>query len=111
MSCRQPCDWDCRSCRYLNFGKRESCQRCGEPKLGLGTPAGGALSNPSNWAVKPGDWYCYNCGVHNYASRSNCFKCGGATKTEAAVTQSWGFSLDPAQQAGWKSGDWICSRS
>ncbi|KAJ1687781.1 hypothetical protein LUZ63_019171 [Rhynchospora breviuscula] len=115
MSCRQPGDWDCRRCRYLNFSKRDSCQRCGEPKVGLGAPGldystgGGALCNPVNWAVKPGDWYCYNCGVHNYASRSNCFKCGGATKTDSAVTQSWGFSHEPAQQ-GWKSGDWICSR-
>ncbi|OAY84696.1 hypothetical protein ACMD2_17992 [Ananas comosus] len=108
MSSWKPGDWNCRSCQYVNFCKRDSCQRCGEPKLGVPlhertdyTSAGGAA-----WDVKPGDWYC-SCGVHNYACRSNCFKCG-AVKNDSGVTHSWGFAC-PGQH-GWKSGDWTCTR-
>ncbi|KAJ3694717.1 hypothetical protein LUZ60_000094 [Juncus effusus] len=109
MSCRQAGDWNCTTCAYLNFGKRDSCQRCGKSKLGLPPGTGGTIQ--CNWDIKPGDWYCYSCGVHNYANRTDCFKCGGATKTESAVTHSWGISIAPQQPAVvWKSGDWLCSR-
>ncbi|XP_038974835.1 uncharacterized RNA-binding protein C17H9.04c-like isoform X1 [Phoenix dactylifera] len=103
---RKPGDWNCRSCQYVNFCRRESCQRCGEAKLGVDRPD--YTSNSGAWDVKPGDWYCL-CGVHNYASRANCLKCGAAKDdSSAAVAQSWGFGH--AAPAGWKSGDWMCSR-
>ncbi|XP_072959427.1 RNA-binding protein involved in heterochromatin assembly dri1-like [Typha angustifolia] len=107
MSSRKPGDWNCRSCEYLNFCKRESCQRCGEAKLGVERRSEYGSISGGGWDVKPGDWYC-SCGVHNYASRPNCFKCS-ATKNDSAVTQSWGFHLSGHPTAGWKSGDWICS--
>ncbi|KAE8721144.1 hypothetical protein F3Y22_tig00016683pilonHSYRG00003 [Hibiscus syriacus] len=66
--------------------------------------------------VRPGDWYCTagNCGTHNFASRSSCFKCG-ALKDDSAG----GFDCDVLRsrgvgggnRSGWKSGDWICTRS
>nr|XP_010925171.2 zinc finger Ran-binding domain-containing protein 2 [Elaeis guineensis] len=103
---RKPGDWNCRSCQYVNFCRRDSCQRCGEPKLGVDRPDYTSISGV--WDVKPGDWYC-SCGVHNYASRSNCFKCGAAKDdSTAAVAHSWGFGY--GAPAGWKSGDWICTR-
>uniref|UniRef100_A0A0D3EQ27 RanBP2-type domain-containing protein n=1 Tax=Oryza barthii TaxID=65489 RepID=A0A0D3EQ27_9ORYZ len=89
MAMRKPGDWSCRSCQYVNFCKREACQR--------------------GWEVKPGDWCCRCCAVNNYASRGSCFKCGAAKNdSAAAVAQGWGFSV--ASQAGWKNGDWICPR-
>ncbi|RRT67315.1 hypothetical protein GW17_00004304 [Ensete ventricosum] len=105
---RKPGDWVCRSCQYVNFCRRDSCQRCGELKLGVERADYTSVSG--SWDVKPGDWYC-SCGVHNYASRSNCFKCG-ATKDDStsAVAQSWGFRCSGAWSSGWKSGDWICTR-
>ena len=104
---RKPGDWNCRSCQYVNCCRRDSCQRCGEPKLGVDRPDYTSISGV--WDVKPGDWYC-SCGVHNYASRSNCFKCGAAKDdSTAAVAHSWGFGY--GAPAGWKSGDWICTRS
>ncbi|XP_047329176.1 transcription initiation factor TFIID subunit 15b-like [Impatiens glandulifera] len=91
----RPGDWNCRSCFHLNFQRRESCQRCGNPKLaiavdhyggsnfiGIRNAAAAAVSSPFGFAigpdVRPGDWYCAvgNCGAHNFASRSSCFKCG-----------------------------------
>ncbi|PWA43891.1 Zinc finger, RanBP2-type [Artemisia annua] len=87
----RPGDWNCRSCQHLNFQRRETCQRCGEMRLGggvlggFGTGFGGreSMMNPSVFGftgpdVRPGDWYCSvgNCGAHNFASRSSCFKCG-----------------------------------
>ncbi|CAL9066359.1 unnamed protein product [Musa banksii] len=105
---RKPGDWVCRSCQYVNFCRRDSCQRCGELKLGVERADYTSVSG--SWDVKPGDWYC-SCGVHNYASRSSCFKCG-ATKDDSAsaVAQSWGFRCSGAWSSGWKSGDWICTR-
>ncbi|KAK8491145.1 hypothetical protein V6N11_037914 [Hibiscus sabdariffa] len=83
----RPGDWNCRSCQHLNFQRRDSCQRCGEPRSGgergdygsFGGRGGSSLgfTGPD---VRPGDWYCTvgNCGAHNFASRSSCFKCGAA---------------------------------
>uniref|UniRef100_A0A0E0C3H7 RanBP2-type domain-containing protein n=1 Tax=Oryza meridionalis TaxID=40149 RepID=A0A0E0C3H7_9ORYZ len=107
MAMRKPGDWSCRSCQYVNFCKREACQRCGEAKLGVERTDYAAMGG--GWEVKPGDWCCRCCGVNNYASRGSCFKCGAAKNdSAAAVAQGWGFSV--ASQAGWKNGDWICPR-
>ncbi|KMT16812.1 hypothetical protein BVRB_2g042990 [Beta vulgaris subsp. vulgaris] len=88
-----------------------------------GSPFGGGFAGPD---VRPGDWYCSigNCGAHNFASRSSCFKCG-AYKEEAGCGDSMGrsrggFSFGgiggggsgaATGRSGWKSGDWICTRS
>ncbi|KAH0697902.1 hypothetical protein KY289_015384 [Solanum tuberosum] len=92
----RPGDWNCRSCQHLNFQRRDSCQRCGEPRHGgaheFGScfgGRGGGSSSPFGFStgpdVRPGDWYCNvgNCGAHNFASRSSCFKCG-AFKDESS---------------------------
>ncbi|KAG1346205.1 hypothetical protein COCNU_06G000340 [Cocos nucifera] len=102
---RKPGDWNCRSCEYVNFCRRDSCQRCGEPKLGVDRPD--YTSSSGVWDVKPGDWYCL-CGVRNFANRPKCLKCGAAKDdSSAAVAQSWGFGY--GAPTGWKSGDWICT--
>ncbi|XP_062218529.1 uncharacterized protein LOC133918597 isoform X2 [Phragmites australis] len=135
---RKPGDWDCRACQHLNFSRRDLCQRCGEPRgaadrgsaggdyanfggRGSSSLGGGGFGVSSD--VRPGDWYC-SCGAHNFASRSNCFKCS-AFKEEAAVnsgagtfdgdmSRSRGYGFGGAARTnrpGWKSGDWICTRS
>ncbi|XP_059658109.1 transcription initiation factor TFIID subunit 15-like [Cornus florida] len=129
----RPGDWNCRSCQHLNFQRRDSCQRCGDPRPGdFGSFGGrgaassfGFITGPD---VRPGDWYCNvgNCGTHNFASRSTCFKCG-AFKDEASsggyegeMSRSRGFGFGGGSggsggggpgRSGWKSGDWICTRS
>ncbi|XP_043702918.1 uncharacterized RNA-binding protein C17H9.04c-like isoform X2 [Telopea speciosissima] len=121
----RPGDWNCRSCQHLNFSRRDSCQRCGEPRSGdyggFGARVGSSFGF-SGSDVRPGDWYCsaVNCGAHNFASRSSCFKCG-ACKDESAGggyegdmprSRSYGFGSGAgAGRSGWKSGDWICTRS
>ncbi|CAI9094526.1 OLC1v1030284C6 [Oldenlandia corymbosa var. corymbosa] len=136
----RPGDWNCRSCQHLNFQRRDSCQRCGDPRPGgdfgsfLG---GGGRGNSSSFGgfssgpdVRPGDWYCSfgSCGAHNFASRSSCFKCG-ALKDESAGAggpldgdhmmargRAFGFGSGGisggggGSRSGWKSGDWICTR-
>ncbi|ESQ32088.1 hypothetical protein EUTSA_v10005026mg [Eutrema salsugineum] len=83
----RPGDWNCQYCSHLNFQRRDSCQRCREPRLGgITNLASGFASRPVSSSftfntgpdVRPGDWYCNlgNCGTHNFASRSSCFKCG-----------------------------------
>ncbi|KAK8923423.1 hypothetical protein KSP39_PZI019059 [Platanthera zijinensis] len=110
---RKAGDWDCKSCQHLNFSRRDSCQRCGDQRMGgaeHGVNIFGGVRPAGVMEVKPGDWYCA-CGVHNFASRSNCFKCGGF--------KDGGLSIGPGTQTfsycgvlpGWKSGDWICFRS
>ncbi|XP_073031924.1 RNA-binding protein involved in heterochromatin assembly dri1-like [Primulina eburnea] len=122
----RPGDWNCRSCHHLNFQRRDSCQRCGDPRPGERGDYGGrggtnlyAFTGPD---VRPGDWYCSvgNCGAHNFASRSSCFKCG-AVKDEASggggsafdgdyPRRNFSFGGGGGSRSGWKSGDWICTR-
>ncbi|XVF74704.1 hypothetical protein PTKIN_Ptkin13bG0132800 [Pterospermum kingtungense] len=116
----RPGDWNCRSCQHLNFQRRDSCQRCGESRLGDFGGYGGGRSGSSfgftpGSDVRPGDWYCTagNCGTHNFASRSTCFTCGAFKDDSAAggidcdMPRSRGFG---GNRSGWKSGDWICTR-
>ncbi|KAG0484575.1 hypothetical protein HPP92_008654 [Vanilla planifolia] len=122
---RKPGDWTCRSCQHLNFSRRDSCQRCGEPRefAGFGSGRGGSGSSFgfTGADVRPGDWYC-QCGAHNFASRSSCFKCGGFKEEtsvgggslDGEVPRSRGFGFGGGGgggRSGWKSGDWICTRS
>ncbi|MED6203806.1 hypothetical protein PIB30_003098 [Stylosanthes scabra] len=131
----RPGDWNCRTCNHLNFQRRESCQRCGEPRgsstgAGAGGDYGGAFGGRGSSSfgfttgpdVRPGDWYCTvgNCGAHNFASRSSCFKCGApkeessATGFDADMPRTRGFGFGGgggSARPGWKSGDWICTRS
>ncbi|XP_057959812.1 RNA-binding protein involved in heterochromatin assembly dri1-like [Malania oleifera] len=128
MSMSRPGDWNCRSCQHLNFQRRESCQRCGEPRSGGGSDYGGFTggrggSSSFGFAgpdVRPGDWYCAvaNCGAHNFASRSTCFKCNAfkdvdsssSYDAEGSRTRGFGFGGFGGGRSSWKSGDWICSR-
>ncbi|XP_034683891.1 TATA-binding protein-associated factor 2N-like [Vitis riparia] len=124
----RPGDWNCRSCQYLNFQRRDSCQRCGEPRPGDRGDYGGFSRGSSSFGftgpdVRPGDWYCTigNCGAHNFASRSSCFKCGGLKDEssggyEGDMSRPRGFGFGSggssgSGRSGWKSGDWICNRS
>ncbi|KAK8500143.1 hypothetical protein V6N12_002256 [Hibiscus sabdariffa] len=122
----RPGDWNCRSCQHLNFQRRDSCQRCGEPRSGgergdygsFGGRGGSSLgfTGPD---VRPGDWYCTvgNCGAHNFASRSSCFKCGaakdessGGFEGDIPRMRGYGFGGGSSSRSNWKSGDWICTR-
>lgn len=111
---RKAGDWNCRCCQHLNFGRRDTCQRCGETRVGAAVCGGGDLLRPAGMMeVKPGDWYCA-CGVHNFASRQSCFKCG-STKCGFEVDGNAGHvdappPLHAVLPPGWKSGDWICPR-
>ncbi|XP_057851741.1 uncharacterized protein LOC131061909 isoform X2 [Cryptomeria japonica] len=116
---RKPGDWNCSSCQHLNFSRRDSCQKCGDPRpggsrgderseygsfsrgggggggggggsYGYGGGGGGGYGGGSD--VRPGDWYCSagGCGAHNFASRSSCFKCGSG-KEESGGGGGSGF--------------------
>ncbi|MCO5604151.1 hypothetical protein L7F22_058311 [Adiantum nelumboides] len=81
--------------------------------------------------LRPGDWYCKdrNCAAHNFASRTSCFKCGAAKdggkskgdsgrggEYESGGRGGKGGSQDAGNggegdRPGWRSGDWLCSRS
>ncbi|KAL0327602.1 UNVERIFIED_CONTAM: hypothetical protein Sangu_1838200 [Sesamum angustifolium] len=129
----RPGDWSCRSCQHHNFQRRDSCQRCGDPRPGDYGGFAGRLGFSTGPDVRPGDWYCAvaNCGAHNFASRSSCFKCG-ALKDEIGIGGGgggggFGFESELSRRgfmfgggggggggggrSGWKSGDWICTRS
>ncbi|KAE9609228.1 hypothetical protein Lal_00020409 [Lupinus albus] len=137
----RPGDWNCRTCNHLNFQRRESCQRCREPRGaadlygggggsfgGRSSSSFGGFSFTTGPDVRPGDWYCSlgNCGAHNFASRSSCFKCG-ASKEDSATggfdadmprfrgfnfgSGSGGLGGSSSTRPGWKSGDWLCTRS
>ncbi|KVH88423.1 Zinc finger, RanBP2-type [Cynara cardunculus var. scolymus] len=87
----RPGDWNCRSCQHLNFQRRDSCQRCGEPKHGGFGGRGGITPSAFGFTagpdVRPGDWG---------------FGFGGGSG--GGVGGAGGGS----SRSGWKSGDWIC---
>ncbi|KAI4381958.1 hypothetical protein MLD38_007973 [Melastoma candidum] len=116
-------DWNCRSCQHLNFQRRDTCQRCGDPKLFGDFPSGFNAGRPPAGAsfcypgsdVRPGDWYCAvgNCGTHNFANRSTCFKCGTFKDDPSAFCRfdsSRTYAGVGSGRSCWKSGDWICTR-
>ncbi|KAK4277152.1 hypothetical protein QN277_015193 [Acacia crassicarpa] len=122
----RPGDWNCRACNHLNFQRRESCQRCGEGRVVGGDYGsfGGGRGFTTGPDVRPGDWYCNlaNCGAHNFASRSSCFKCGALKDDSSSAGGGGGYDADvprmrgfgfgsSSSRPGWKSGDWICTRS
>ncbi|KAL2346736.1 hypothetical protein Fmac_000736 [Flemingia macrophylla] len=112
----RPGDWNCRTCNHLNFQRRESCQRCGEPRSGgdYGGGFGGRGSSSFGFTtgpdVRPGDWYCTvgNCGAHNFASRSSCFKCGAPKEDSSTAPfdpiRPFTFTAGTSARPGWKSG-------
>ncbi|XP_051131426.1 uncharacterized protein LOC127251666 [Andrographis paniculata] len=111
MSCCRQGDWMCAACQYLNFQRRDSCQKCSCPKYA--TAADVATYAMPRTEMLAGDWYCgaLNCGSHNYASRTSCYRCGAAKDYcgfSAGVMASAGYPSDSLP--GWKTGDWICSR-
>ncbi|XAR69367.1 hypothetical protein NMG60_11000915 [Bertholletia excelsa] len=120
----RPGDWNCRSCQHLNFQRRDSCQRCGEPRPGdhrgveYGSFGGGrgGFGFSTGPDVRPGDWYCTvgNCGAHNFASRSSCFKCGAfkddSFDPDLSRPRGYNYGVGSSSRPGWKSGDWICTR-
>jgi hypothetical protein len=107
---RKPGDWNCNSCQHLNFGRRDFCQRCratrSDLQFGDGREIGGVLTSLD---VRPGDWYC-NCGYHNFACRSSCLKCGTIVRDFPAGQGGTGAAESGGVRAGWKTGDWICTR-
>ncbi|KAL8063534.1 hypothetical protein ABFX02_01G032300 [Erythranthe guttata] len=105
----RPGDWNCRSCQHLNFQRRDSCQRCGDPRPGgagagdrggdygiFGGRGGGSSFGFTGPDVRPGDWYCAvnNCGAHNFASRSSCFKCGAVKEEIGGAGGAAGAGFD-----------------
>lgn len=102
----------CGACQHQNFKKREACQRCGYPKYGGPDVSTYLYDNSySSVEVLAGDWYCsaMNCGVVNYASRTNCYRCGSLKNDFAGNYNTMG--CDGTVPPGWKTGDWICTRS
>ncbi|GER26351.1 Ran-binding zinc finger protein [Striga asiatica] len=43
----RPGDWNCRSCQHLNFQRRDSCQRCGDPRPAAASNAGPSRTTPA----------------------------------------------------------------
>jgi hypothetical protein len=110
---RKPGDWNCKYCEHLNFSRRDFCQKCRNPRpdlqFGDGHGTGGVLTSLD---IRPGDWYC-TCGYHNFASRSSCFNCGAIVRDFPAgqgAAGAEGGRESAAVRAGWKAGDWICTR-
>lgn len=107
---RKPGDWNCKYCQHLNFSRRDFCQKCRNPRSDLqfsdGHGTGGVLTSLD---IRPGDWYC-TCGYHNFASRSSCFNCSTIVRDVPAGQGAEGGRDSSTVRAGWKTGDWICTR-
>lgn len=71
----RPDDWPCTKCDYkTNFGSRNECFKCKEPRGDSGSSFGGAQQRPRR-EPRPDDWAC-ECGYKtNFGNRTECFKC------------------------------------
>jgi len=78
-------NWSCLRCQNINYGTREVCNRCREPR-----PFSQAQRAPQGAAVLPtaksgkgqppvpgvnGNWECQLCQNVNFASRDECNRC------------------------------------
>ncbi|ROT73755.1 tRNA-guanine transglycosylase [Penaeus vannamei] len=74
---RKPGDWDCPSCKFINYASRTACLKCRIPKdmdsFGSGGRVGGGGGGIRD--MRPGDWICPECKYHNFSSRGICNKC------------------------------------
>jgi len=114
-------DWECESCKAVNFARRHQCFKCSEPRSDGGRPPymevkpgdGTCDCGTLNFArrrtcvlcdkPKPGsegDWQC-SCGCSNFARRHRCFECGEA---RANIPDR---PKDP-RGMDMKKGDWEC---
>lgn len=90
---RKPGDWDCPSCKFINYASRTACLKCRIPK----DVAGGDFSSPrggggGGGGSRPGDWDCPSCSFSNYAHRGFCYRC-----------------KVPREGGRARPGDWECS--
>ena len=83
-------NWDCPSCRYLNFGSRRDCGKCGHARLTLSNTRSRVLSQPKSnvdqnsqsfpnirrdGLGKENRWQCPNCDLLNFPRNLNCHRC------------------------------------
>eukprot|EP00930_Biecheleria_cincta_P044536 TRINITY_DN30643_c0_g1_i1.p1 TRINITY_DN30643_c0_g1~~TRINITY_DN30643_c0_g1_i1.p1 ORF type:complete len:523 (+),score=87.49 TRINITY_DN30643_c0_g1_i1:72-1640(+) len=115
---KKPGDWNCPSCRMLNFARNESCRSCStpnpDPQGSLAAFQEGIAAGHGGHEEKPGDWYCPSCNDLQFARNKQCRKCGAANpdpEGSMAAAQAAGAKL-----GGWESssqraslpGDWNC---
>ncbi|GAB2275524.1 hypothetical protein Dimus_010281 [Dionaea muscipula] len=124
----------CQRCGEHRTGDRGDHYSSGFGGGGIGGRGGSSTFGGGGFGagpdVRPGDWYCNvgNCSTHNFATRSSCFKCGaykeesfgGGFDSDINMPRSrvfggfggaGGGSGSSSGRSGWKSGDWICTRS
>ncbi|CAE7525985.1 unnamed protein product [Symbiodinium natans] len=128
----KPGDWNCPSCGDHQFGRNETCRKCGTPKpgdvsasqhlaaLSQSAPLGGRDNSQD---FKPGDWKCPRCGDHQFERNAACRKCGepkpaqsggapqvyGIAGSLLADIQARAVAGGPPMSGGFKPGDWTCA--
>eukprot|EP00930_Biecheleria_cincta_P056179 TRINITY_DN4234_c0_g1_i1.p1 TRINITY_DN4234_c0_g1~~TRINITY_DN4234_c0_g1_i1.p1 ORF type:complete len:733 (-),score=108.29 TRINITY_DN4234_c0_g1_i1:29-2197(-) len=94
-------DWACPRCSDHNFGRNETCRKCGtgKPRARSEASRGAEMVSEVNGRsackrflkgtcekgkdcifahVAEGDWLCPECGDHNFARNQTCRRCGGS---------------------------------
>jgi len=74
-------NWACPSCRNVNFGVREVCNRCQAPKPQPQWGGSGSRGGPPVAGVD-GNWACIFCGNVNYGIREACNRCQAPQPSE-----------------------------
>jgi hypothetical protein len=119
----EPNDWQCTSCKTLNFSKRDKCRKCNTAKStqahATAIEAAAASVSQGQSQRRAGDWDCTACGNMNFSSRSACRRCSTARPSAPAVgsgitvstLSSPGQGVDPLLHFGpqRKAGDWDCT--
>lgn len=110
---RKPGDWDCPSCKFMNYASRNQCWKCRTPKDGDdgygdrgGYRGGRDRMGGNDRDMRPGDWLCSDCKYHNFASRSTCNRCQMAR--EGGGGGGFGGGGFGGGGGNRRPGDWDC---
>ncbi|KAJ7514586.1 hypothetical protein O6H91_23G052000 [Diphasiastrum complanatum] len=88
---KKPGDWNCPTCQHLNFSRRDTCQRCGDPRPGGAGEFGRFSSRGSGSST-----YAYGSGYG-----------GGGSGASRSYGSSFGFG--GGSDICVRPGDWYCS--
>lgn len=67
-------DWKCTTCNFTIFGRKDSCNKCGEKRL-FREENPHPVHHCSSIPILFYDWKCPGCNFNMFGSRTHCVKC------------------------------------
>lgn len=104
-------NWKCNECSNVNFGMRDSCNRCKADKPPLSEIAQEPVRGNKPIAGEGGNWECVSCQGVNFASREICFSCNAnkdGTPSQGGKPRMGGGGSSGGAPRDGEGGNWRC---